>query len=137
MSRNANRGPAARLAGIVATLPDEVSVSIPVSTLRAWLEEGDTAPQTHAEAAPASWRVLLWSVPAETRIGVRELCEALDRSPDWLYRHTSPKADERIPHRKLGGELEFVVGEVREWIRHTEDVVVRGATDAPALRVAR
>lgn len=47
----------------------------------------------------------------------------------WLYRHTSKKSTtgdggySRIPHRKLEGDVVFVVGEMREWVRHNEDVV--------------
>jgi predicted DNA-binding transcriptional regulator AlpA len=73
---------------------------------------------------PLTWRERLWTVPAETRIGVRELMEATGRSRDWIYRGTSPKAgDDRIPHRKLDGELVFQVGELREWLRSREDVI--------------
>ena len=100
--------------------------------------EGDPAevPATpSAEGAPhvaLDWRALLWLVPAETRIGVHELAEALGRSPSWIYRRTSTKAAEKIgcdllPFRKLEGELQFVVGEVRSWIRDHEEVV----TSAP------
>lgn len=72
-----------------------------------------------------SWREKLWTVLPETRIGVRELAEAVNRSRDWVYRHTSAKAgpDDRLPHRKLDGELVFVAEEVREWIRGHEDVI--------------
>src|SRR5210317_2188009 len=49
---------------------------------------------------PESWKVRLWLVPAETRLNSSELCEAVGRSPDWLYRHTGKKCDHRIPHRK-------------------------------------
>src|SRR5438552_7224467 len=34
------------------------------------------------------WSALLWVVPAETRIGRRELLAALGRPRSWLYRHT-------------------------------------------------
>jgi predicted DNA-binding transcriptional regulator AlpA len=61
----------------------------------------------------------------ETRIGVAELLEATGRPKSWLYRHTSAKSKcRRIPHRKLDGELVFVVGEVRQWLIEHEETVV-------------
>lgn len=89
----------------------------------------DPEPVPVAEPEPATWRERLWTVPAETRIGVRELAEAVDRSRDWVYRRTAKAADDRLPHRKMDGELTFVVGEIREWINGHEDVihVPRGA----------
>lgn len=74
--------------------------------------------------ADATWRERLWTVPADTRLGVRELAEALDRSADFVYRHTAPGGTvARIPHRKLDGALVFAAGEIREWIKETEIVV--------------
>ena len=87
--------------------------------------------------APQSWRVLLWTVPAETRIGREELLEAVGRPRSWIYRHTAAKAEHRIPHRKLDGELVFVVGEVREWLRESEEIVQAGPLQPPRLAVAR
>lgn len=87
---------------------------------------------------PLSWRSLLWSVPAETRIGREELLEAVGRPRSWLYRHTGPKAQRRIPHRKFDGELVFLVGEVRAWLREQEEIVQAGPMlESPTLRVAR
>src|SRR5207247_3862568 len=75
--------------------------------------------------APATWRERLWTVPPETRIGVAELAEALGRPPSWVWRHTGPKAPgARLPHRKLEGELVFVVSEIRQYVREHETVVV-------------
>lgn len=87
--------------------------------------------------APASWRALLWTVPAETRIGREELREAVGRPRSWIYRHTAAKAAHRIPHRKLDGELVFVVGEVRAWLKAAEEIVQAGPADGPRLAVAR
>ena len=121
-----------------------------LSALRAWLQAalpGTMVPAEvlaralaevhdgHADTAPAgqpsTWRERLWTVPPETRIGVAELCEALGRSKGWVWRHTGPKAPGvRIPHRKLEGELVFVVGEVRAWIPQHESVVVPGRDTA-------
>ena len=77
-----------------------------------------------------TWRERLWLAPAETRLGANELCEALGRSKHWLYRHTGPSAENRIPHRKLDGELVFAVGEVRTWIRENEDVIQAGPMES-------
>jgi predicted DNA-binding transcriptional regulator AlpA len=73
------------------------------------------------------WAALLWIVPAETRLGVREVAEALGRPRSFVYRHTGPKAPgARIPHRRLDGELVFLAGEIRRWIEDHEVVVVPG-----------
>ena len=92
-----------------------------------------TRPTTVALAEAQSWRVLLWTAPAETRIGRAELLEAVGRPKSWLYRHTG-KAGRcpRIPHRRVDGELVFVVGELRAWLVQHEVVVVPAS---PALRV--
>lgn len=68
-----------------------------------------------------SWRERLWTAPAACRIGRAELLEAVGRPKSWLYRRTKAKAKDRIPHRKLDGELVFLVGEIREWLRARED----------------
>ena len=83
----------------------------------------DTAP-------PLPWTLLLWTADPETRIGRSELLEAVGRPASWLYRHTGPKAKHRIPHRKLDGELIFLVGEVRRWLRDREEIIVAAAMDA-------
>ena len=75
-------------------------------------------PETTVEAH--TWREKLWTVPEETRIGTYEVCEALGRTKSWLYHRTGPSARDRIPHRKLDGELVFMVGDVREWLRRRE-----------------
>lgn len=80
-----------------------------------------------AQAPAATWREKLWSVPAETRLGIDQLCEALERPRSWCYRHTSSKTDlARLPHRKLDGQLVFVAGEIRTWIERNEIVIERG-----------
>ncbi len=71
------------------------------------------------------WRERLWTAPADTRIGVAELCEALGRTKSWVWRHTGPRSPgPRLPHRKLDGELVFVVVEVRAWLREHERIIV-------------
>jgi hypothetical protein len=78
-------------------------------------------PTDASSTLPMTWRERLWLVPDETRLGVREVAEALGRSADFVYRHTGAASTAtRIPHRKLDGELVFTAGEVRDWIRRTE-----------------
>ena len=81
-------------------------------------------------ATPATleltWRERLWLVPAETRMGVNELAEALGRSKSWVYKRTQGRAgEELLPYRKLDGELQFVVGEIRTYLHEREEVVFR------------
>lgn len=97
-------------------------------------EDVESVSTPEPEPAPEpTWRALLWTVPAETRLGVNELSEALGRSRDWIYRQVSAwkksghekveKAPgERLPHRRLSGELVFTAGEIRTWIRTNEEV---------------
>ena len=118
-----------RLRAIVGPLPPGAAVTLPADTLRAWLAEECEEPTTlepERAVPPPSWRALLWTVDPETRIGRVELLEAVGRPASWLYRHTGPKAEVRIPHRKLDGELIFLVGEVRAWLREHEEVVEAG-----------
>ena len=85
-----------------------------------------TVPAQPEEAAQVrlGWQERLWSAPDETRMRVNDICEALGRPKSWVYRHTSQAAGlPRIPHRKLDGELVFVAGEVRQWVREHEEVV--------------
>lgn len=84
--------------------------------------------EPEAVAAELTWRERLWTAPAETRLGVAELCEALGRPRSWVYRHTSGRT---IPHRKLDGELIFVAGEIRDWVGGREAVEQR-----PVPRIA-
>jgi hypothetical protein len=88
--------------------------------------------------AETSWRERLWSCPAETRLSVAELAEATGRPTSWIYRRTQDVTDaerrradvrgstipQRIPHRREGGRLVFVVAEIRQYLRDVEDVCV-------------
>ena len=86
-------------------------------------------PVTLSPPTEPTWRERLWTAPSDARIGTAELAEALGRPPSWIYRHTSARSCcAPIPHRKLDGELVFLVGEVRQWVEDHEDVVVRGRT---------
>ena len=83
-----------------------------------------------------TWREKLWIIPAETRIGTSELAEAFGRPASWVYSHTEGKAENPIPHRKLDGTLMFTVGEVRTWLRESEEVLVAGPMEStqPEIR---
>jgi len=75
----------------------------------------------------ASWRERVWLVPDETRLGVRDVAEALSRSTSWVYKKASRAAGSRgLPCRKLEGELAFTAGELRAWIAKHE-VIERSA----------
>jgi predicted DNA-binding transcriptional regulator AlpA len=76
---------------------------------------------SNALLTPPSWRERLWDCPADTRLGVLEICEALGRSKAFVYRLTRTKD---IPHRKLDGELVFRAGDIRAWVQQREDVQV-------------
>lgn len=121
-----------------ASAPD--GTMVPAACLAELLdavEATETAPMRSGAGhdEPTTWRALLWTVDAETRIGRDELLEAVGRGPSWLYRHTGPSADDRMPHRKLDGQLVFVVGEVRRWLRDHEELIEVGQLDgAPRLR---
>lgn len=114
--------------------------SVPASALLEVLDQPAPTLVESPDVLPLpdlTWRGKLWLVPAETRIGVTELTEALGRPKSWVYRHTSDKAvaagsGPMLPHRKLGGELVFVVGELRAWIRASEEVVVSGPMESTA-----
>ncbi len=110
--------------------------TVPVASLAemlADLEDGTwTRGQGEGPSEPAAqtWRERLWTVPAETRLGVYELSEALGRPRSWIYRRTSVKAEGRLPHRKLGGELLFTAGEIRAWLREHESVIEAGPMES-------
>ena len=98
----------------------------------------DVPAQEPMNAREPTWREKLWTVPTDTRIGRDELLEAVGRSANWLYRHTSAKSEcSRIPHRKLDGELVFVVGEVRQWLSEHEEIVVQGRSMSFAVPAHR
>lgn len=109
-----------RIRAVVGALPDSASVTLPVSELRRWVDDPDRAEQMPATVAP-SWREKLWTCPADTRLGVRDVAEALGRSPSWVYRAADAKKGvHRLPCRRLSGELVFEAGEVRAWVEREE-----------------
>ena len=121
-----------RLRRVADALPDGASLTLPVAQLRAWLaeEQAQPTPSTPivSQHAAETWRERLWTVPEPTRIGVHELAEALDRSPDWIYRAVSTKWAEKrgrqpLPCSRLDGCLSFTAGAVRRWLETNERVV--------------
>ena len=117
----------------VATAPPGTTVR--TEELAEMLDAFDAEPVPEPDritSPPLPWTVLLWSADPETRIGRDELLDAVGRPASWLYRHTGPKAKDRIPHRKADGELVFVVGEVRRWLRDREEIVAAGPMDRPS-----
>jgi len=103
---------------------------LPVEQLAATLDSLEPEPPAAPDMPTStSWRALLWTVDAETRIGREELLEAVGRPASWLYRYTGPASTDRIPHRRLDGQLVFVVGEVRGWLREREEIVLAAPMD--------
>jgi predicted DNA-binding transcriptional regulator AlpA len=126
------------LATWAASAPD--GVLVPVEQIRECLvsREPGALRSTDPPAAAITWRERLWTVPAETRLGVRELREALDRPQSWIYRHTSPKSGlQLLPCKKLDGELVFLAGEIRTWIQRNEITVVQGTATSLRLEQGR
>lgn len=100
--------------------------TLPASALVELLDEvEEAAPTKDAEAVPETWRERLWTVPADTRLGVVEAAEALGRPKSYVYARTGERAEDPLPCRKLDGTLVFLAGELREWIEDREDVVHR------------
>ena len=108
-----------------------LSADVLVEMLDDVIEVEPTIEQAKDTVPPLPWTHLFWTADPETRIGRTELLEALNRPASWAYRHTGSKAENRIPHRKLDGELVFVVGEVRRWLREREEIVIAGPMDHP------
>lgn len=112
-------------------LPDGASVTLPVDIVRDWLaaegrptdELSDEPPEPEEPDPVPTWRERLWVVPADTRIGVVELADALSVSKSWIYARTRQEAEDSLPCRKLGDSLYFRVGEIRTWIREHEEVM--------------
>lgn len=132
-----------RLRGIAA-LPDGASVVLPAALVRQWIHDDASAPVAPVLVpAPAgSWRERLWTCPPETRLGVRELAEAADRSPDWVYRAVDPtrsaaRGRAALPCQKLDGVLVFTAGNVRQWMQASESIVNAAAASVPHRRVTR
>lgn len=154
---------AERLGAVVAALPDDAAVTLPVSTLRLWLADAPAGPSKAAAVPePQTWREKLWTCPADTRLGVRELAEAMGRArtgepdesasstkrkrvrgSDWIYRAVDRKraaahGRDALPCARLDGVLVFTVGAVRRWLQASEATVnPEPASNRPSLRVSR
>ena len=102
-------------------LPDSATLTLSVVELRPAVRD-DTPPSVVDNGElPMPWNARLWSVPPETRLSRDQLLEALNRPKSWLYRRTGNAGDKpRIPHRRFDGELVFIAGEVREWLKRQE-----------------
>lgn len=101
-----------------------VGTTVPASALVELLDElEDSAPVEVAELQPETWRERLWTVPADTRLGVVEVAEALGRPRSYVYARTGERAEDPLPCRKLDATLVFMAGELREWIEDREEVV--------------
>ena len=76
--------------------------------------------------APETWRERLWTCPEETRLGVREVAEALGRPRSFVYARTGPRSTDPIPHRKIDGTIQFKADEIRHWLESREQVIPGG-----------
>lgn len=103
-------------------LPDDAL--LPAGWVRELVEDVEPEPAAVHEPTPETWRERLWTVPADTRLGVVEVAEAMgDKPRSWVYARTGPAAEDPLPCRKLDGTLVFMAGELREWIEDREEVV--------------
>lgn len=113
-----------RLRAIVGSLPEGAAVTLPGDALRAWLEDEPAAtaePVAVQADEAADWRERLWTCDPSTRLGVRELAEALDRSADFVYRavdrkRSAERGREPLPCSRLDGVLVFTAGAIRRWV---------------------
>ncbi len=123
-----------RLTRMIDGMPDDASITITIKTFQGLLDEARDEPVQQPTQQPPdfnwTWREKLWIAPAETRIGTAELAEAFGRPKSWVYAHTQAEAENPIPHRKLDGVLVFTVGEVRAWVRESEEVLVAGPMES-------
>ncbi len=109
------------LVALVEAVPAGSVVTVPVDWLAEVLAPGLKPVGEAPPQAPSSWRDRLWVVPPETRLGVREAAEALGRPASWLYRRTGPRSKAApLPHRRLGGSIVFLAGELRQWVTEHE-----------------
>lgn len=76
------------------------------------------------EAKPASltWREKLWTAPPETRLTMKETCEALNMSEPTVRKHMT--GEDALPFRRMplgkNHQVVFLVGEVRDWLNRFE-----------------
>jgi hypothetical protein len=114
---------------------------VTTSAMLAQLRDVDTSvtmPATEPPVAghPRSWQERLWTAPADARLSVTDVAEAFGRPKSWVYRHTSPASGlVLIPYRKLDGELVFLAGEIRQWVKDREEIMVKPST--PVVPISR
>ena len=120
------RNPPQSLADVLAWLAAAPEgTTLPVAAvlrlLEPWASGIPSPASTPIPPAVETWRERLWTVPADTRLGVTEVAEAIGRPKSWVYRRTSAKSGKApLPFRRLDGELVFVAGELRTWLRRHE-----------------
>lgn len=100
--------------------------TVPASVLVELLDGLEDPEPIDVETAPERWRERLWRVPADTRLGVVEVAEALGRPKSYVYARTGERAEDPLPCRKVDGSLVFTAGEIRSWLEDREEVVHRG-----------
>ena len=94
---------------------------------------GDAGSRAGEEAAsvpaPPSWKEKLWTVPAQTRLGVAEISEALGKQPSAIHKLRAREKRDRakgrpvdaLPCRKaFDGTLTCTAGELRDWLDRTD-----------------
>jgi hypothetical protein len=120
----------------VGTLLDAHRFSETITALAVANAQSDA--QQAPEHAGGTWRDRLWVVPPETRLTVVDVAEAFGRPKSWVYRHTSEKCAgaDRLPHRKLDGELLFLAGELRTWLNDHEETIAPGRIERVTLALA-
>jgi excisionase family DNA binding protein len=57
------------------------------------------------------------AVSSSPILTVQEIADHLRVPRSWIYERTRRRGVERIPHRKMGKYLRFLVSEVDEWFR--------------------
>ncbi len=74
-----------------------------------------------------------WRLPADTRLGVKQLVEALGKPRSWIYRRTGSQSDlPKLPHKRDGSRLVFVVGEVKQYLNDHEVRIVAPSIELPS-----
>ena len=109
----------AALRALAAALPPETAVPVPAGQLLGLLD-GDAGQPAHSlpvQPSHSTWRERLWTCPPDTRLGVREVAEALGRTRSAVYRLVANKrGPHRLPAARLAGQLVFEAGVVRAWL---------------------
>jgi len=87
--------------------------------LQSFTPLGTHIEKQHEAHTVSTARERFWTGPPEVRLNARELAEAIGKPVSWVHKHTSRKSGlPTLPHAKLGHELIFTVGEVRDWLQN-------------------